>query len=602
MLVDGAKASRGLELRKLDRSDYGPHNLGAIYWDIIMRLRTLLCSTLVCPLALVAGEAKNSPAPTPSASEIPHLRKQGTATQLIVDGEPFLALAGELGNNTATSLEYLKQFWPKLVATRLNSVLAAVSWAQIEPEEGKFDFTVLDGVIRDARTHHLRLVLLWFASWKNGGSTYPPDWVKRQFERFPRAQIAEGRGIELLSPFSEANRDADARAFAALMRHVREVDGQQHTVVMVQVENEIGMSGGGRDLSPAARKTFAEPVPKELMDYLQEHHETLIPELREVWASAGFKKTGTWAEVFGPGFATDEIFMAWHFARYIDRVAAAGKAEYPLPMFVNGWVPGFPKVGQRPNAQCGSPMPDVLDVWRAGAPHIDMLTPDIYDYDFAEMCARYTRSGNPLFIPETRGLPPAGLEARVLYAFGRHDAIGFSPMGIERPAIPDIELVSVYDVIAQLAPLISTHQGDGTMSAVLLRWNDPPQKIRVGNYTLEASFRKPRVLPGSPVPQEPFPSAAAIFIATGPDEFFAAGNGVNVIFSPNTPGPEFVGLATVEEGVFVGGRWVPGRRLAGDDTGDQNLVLARLHEDAGHPALFGPSMKGIQRVTLNRYR
>jgi hypothetical protein len=199
-------------------------------------------------------------------------------------------------------------------------------------------------------------------------------------------------------------------------------------------------------------------------------------------------------------------------------------------------------------------------------------------------------------------LPPNGLEARVLYAFGRHDAIGFSPMGIERPATPDIELISAYDAIAQLAPLIVKHQGDGTMSAVLLGSKDPPQKIRVGNYTLTVSFLKPRVLPGSPQPQEPFPNAAAIFIATGPDEFYAAGNGVTVAFTPNTPGPPLAGLATVEEGVFADGRWVPARRLAGDDTSGQSLVLPRLHVDPEHPALFGPSMKGILRVTLYRFR
>jgi hypothetical protein len=519
-----------------------------------------------------------------------------------VDGKPFLALAGELGNNSATSIEYMKPLWAKLVDTRLNSVLAGVSWAQIEPQEGKFDFSTLDGVIREARSHNLRLVLLWFASWKNGLSTYAPDWVKRDFERFPRTQVAEGKSIEMLSPFSQANRDADARAFAALMRHVKAVDGQQHTVIMIQVENEIGVPGGSRDRSPVASQAYAGPVPKELMDYLQQHKDTLIPELRSVWEAAGSAASGTWEQVFGRGFATDEIFMGWNFARYVGRVAEAGKAEYPLPMYVNAWAPGFPKPDQRGNGQSGSPMPDLIDVWRAGAPRIDMLSPDIYDYDYAEMCARYNRSGNPLFIPETRGLPPNALGSRVLYAFGRHDAIGFSPMGIERPAAPDIELTSAYDVIAQLAPLISAHQGNGTMSAVLLRWYDPPQKIQVGNYTLEVSFLRPRVLPGSPVPQPPFPSAAAIFIATGPDEYYAAGNGVNVAFSPNTPGPPLAGLATVEEGTFVSGRWVPGRRLAGDDTGSHSLVLPRLHADKEHPALFGPSQKGIQRVTLYRYR
>jgi len=547
------------------------------------------------------GQAKGGAYSTDSASEIPHLRKQGTATQLIVDGKPFLALAGELGNNTATSLEYMQHVWPKLVETHLNCALAAVSWAQIEPEEGKFDFSVLDGVIQGARVHNMRLVLLWFGSWKNGMSSYPPDWVKRDSERFPRAQDVAGKSIELLTPFSDANRDADARAYAALMRHVKEMDGRQHTVIMIQVENEIG-TPNSRDHSPAALQAFGAPVARELMDYLEQHKDSLIPELRQVWATNGFKTSGTWEEVFGQGLATDEIFMAWRFARYVGRVAAAGKAEYPIPMYVNAWALGLPKPGQRANGQIGSPMPDTMDVWRAGAPPIDMLSPDIYDFDYVSMCAQYNRSGNPLFIPETRGFPPNNLATRALYAFGRHDAIGFSPMGIERPAIPDIELTSAYDVIQQLAPLISEHQGNGTMSAVLLGANDAPQKVQVGNYSLECSFLRPRVLPGSPQPQPPFPNAAAIFIATGPDEFYAAGNGVNVLFSPTTPGPPQAGLATVEEGVFVDGRWVPGRRLAGDDTATPALVLPRLHLVADQPALFGPSFKGILRLTLYRYR
>jgi beta-galactosidase GanA len=194
-----------------------------------VKIRTLICSSLVCSLALVAGQVKSTPAPTTSATEIPHLRKQGTATQMIVDGKPFLMLAGELGNNTPTSLEYMKSVWPTLIKTKLNSALAAVSWAHIEPQEGKFNFSVLDGVIQGARANNLRLGLLWFGSWKNGESTYVPDWVKRDYKRFPRTQRTEGQSVEVLTPFSDANRDADARAFAALMRHLKAVDGQQHS-------------------------------------------------------------------------------------------------------------------------------------------------------------------------------------------------------------------------------------------------------------------------------------------------------------------------------------------------------------------------------------
>jgi beta-galactosidase GanA len=319
------------------------------------------------------------------------LHRRATATQLIVDGRPFLALAGELGNNTATSLDYMQAVWPKLVKSRLNSVLAAVSWAQIEPEEGKFDFSVLDGVIRDARIHDMRLVLLWFASWKNGLSTYAPDWAKRDFERFPRIQLVGGRSIELLSPFSDANRDADARAFAAVMRHVRAVDGERHTIVMAQLENEIGVPDGMRDRSIAAKQVYAGRVPPALMAFLARNKDPLIPELRQVWEVHGFKTSGGWEDVFGEGSATEEIFMSWYFARYVERVADAGKAEYPIPMYVNAWAPGFAKGNQRTNGQVASPIPDVIDVWHATAPHIDLLAPDIYDYDYPMMCAAYNR-------------------------------------------------------------------------------------------------------------------------------------------------------------------------------------------------------------------
>jgi hypothetical protein len=547
-----------------------------------MKLRILSGCILTCSLVYAA------------ASDIPHLRKQGTATQLIVDGQPFLALAGELLNNSATSVEHMKPIWPKLAASKFNTVLTGVSWAQIEPAEGKFDFSVLDGVIRDARSYNLRLVLLWFGSWKNSLSSYAPDWLKKDFERFPRAQVAGGKSIELLSPFSDANRDADARAFAALMRHVNSVDGREHTVVMIQVENEVGMHGDSRDRSPAADRAFGAPVPKELMDYLQRHKDTLIPEFRQVWEAAGFKTSGTWEEVFGKSAMTDGIFMAWHISRYIGRVAEAGKAEYPLPMFCNAALYGVGR-GSQPPPSGGRPWDLVMDVWKAGGPQIDILSPDIYNEgDFVAFCAKYTQSGNPLFIPETGGGSTSA--ARALYAFGRHDAMGFSPFGIDRPDrlgnTPD--LTGVYDLLSRMAPLILQHQGNGTMSAVLLNPKDPPRKIQLGGYTLEVAFwpiryTMPLLMPGEP-PQATPPPAAAIFIQTGPDEYFAAGSGVKVTFSPNTPVPPFAGLGTVEAGTFVDGRWVPDIRLAGDDTG-QGEDLFELQRQMG-----------IQRFTLYRYR
>jgi hypothetical protein len=570
-----------------------------------MKPRTLFCAALTCFPALLAGQS--------GPSEIPRLRHHGTATQLIVDGKPFLALAGELNNDSATSLEYMKRIWPRLVNARINTVLAGVSWNQIERQEGKFDFSVLDGVIRNARSNNLRLALLWFASWKNGLSSYPPDWVKRDFERFPRARTQTGKTLELLTPLSDANRDADARAFAALMRHVKAADGAEHTVIMVQVENEVGMAGDTRDHSPLADTAYAGPVPKELMDYLQAHQDTLIPEFREVWKAAGFKTSGTWEEVFGKSIATDDIFMAWNYARYVGRVIEAGKAEYPIPMFVNAALIRSFSIAAAANMKresgaparsfaAGGPMDDLMDVWRAGAPRLDMLSPDAYG-NFAEFCARYSRSGNPLFIPES--LNGAVGAARVIYAFGRHDAVGFSAMGaVERSTTPDTDLIGSYGLIAQLAPLILEHQGNGSMSAVLLGPDDPPQKIRVGNYTLEAAFIKPRVAPlTQPTPIPPNTFAAAIFIATGPDEYYVAGLGVSVTFSPATPGPPLAGLATVEEGSFVNGRWVPGRLLAGDSTEEGESLRIPWPPGSWVPVYRQrASPDAIQRVTLYRYQ
>jgi beta-galactosidase GanA len=526
-------------------------------------------------------------------SSIPHLEKRGNVTQLIVDGKPFLALAGELGNSSATSLEYMKPIWPRLAAMHLNTVLAAVSWAMFEPSQGKYDYTLVDGLVRDARAHNLRLVLLWFGSWKNTWSGHAPDWVKKDFEKFPRVQLRNGSGTERLTPLVDANRDADARAFAAFMRRLREIDGDQHTVIMVQVENEVGVIPDARDHSAVANEAYARPVPKELMDYLVQHKETLAPELRATWQAAGFKTSGNWETVFGPGLETEDLFMAWHYARYIGKVAEAGKAEYALPMFTNAalirpsYAPG--------QYNSGGPLPHSMDIWRAGGPQLDFLSPDIY-FEFKKWCARYDRSGNPLFIPEAVGGPFGA--ANAFYAVGQHNAFGFSPFAIESPAWGDrgaeSELARSYDILSQLSPLILENQTKGKVAAVLLEDLTPVQRIRLGDYTLDIAGDRPRRFGAEaalPSQTPPAPPPHGIFIMTGPDEFYMAGNGLTITFSPNTPGPPIVGLGTVEEGQFADGRWLPGRTLGGDETNQGNSISLR----GGR----GPE---ILRVTVYRYR
>ena len=225
-----------------------------------------LCALLTAALAVAAPP--------------PHLEKRGTATQLIVDGKPFLILGGELANTASSSLEYMKPVWARLAKMHLNTVLVGVAWAWVEPEEGKYDFSLVDGLLEGARRENLRIVFLWFGSWKNGISSFAPIWVKANQDRFPRVQIKNGKSIEVLSTFSDANRDADTRAYVAFMRHLGKVDARRHTVVMIQLQNEVGVLGDSRDRCAAANETFAKPVPKELMDHLQRNRETLLPEIR----------------------------------------------------------------------------------------------------------------------------------------------------------------------------------------------------------------------------------------------------------------------------------------------------------------------------------
>jgi hypothetical protein len=485
---------------------------------------------------------------------IPHLRRDGTATQLIVDGRPFLVLAGEVHNSSSSSLAYMESLWPKLVALNLNTVLVPVSWEMVEPQEGRFDFAVVDGLIRQARDRNVRLVLLWFATWKNGVASYAPPWVKQDVARFPRVKRPEGINQRSLSAFGEETMKADARAFAALMRHLKQVDGDRHTVVMMQVQNEAGLKNYARDHHPLAEAAWNGPVPQPLLDYMKKHRETLIQEFREVWEAAGAGTGGTWAEVFGASPRGEEIFQGWHVARYIGKVAEAGRREYDLPMFANAWLIGpGQKPGQYPT---GGPHARLMDVWRVAAPAIDLLAPDIYLPDFKGICESYTRQGNPLLIPETRTGPEAA--ARAFFVFAEHDAIGFAPFGVDHMP-EDHPLAASYDLLRSLAPLVAKYQGTDEMAGLLHEGNEEEkQVIEFSDYKAHVRFPKRG--------RNDEAGAYGLIIEEAPDRFLLAGHGFDVHFGYKERANS--GMLEVWEGTFdADGGWVPGRRLNGDETG-----------------------------------
>ena len=553
------------------------------------RLGVLTFLVLITVGGAAIGQTRDSHA------GLPHLEKRGSATQLIVDGKPFLVLGGELHNSSSSSIEYMKPVWPRLAAMHLNTVLLPVAWETIEPEEGRFDFSVVDGLLEGARANNLKLVILWFGAWKNTYSSYVPAWVKADTERFPRVQTSDGRGTERLSPFSTAVRDADARAFAKLMRHLREVDGDTHTVLMVQVENEVGVIPESRDHSAVANAAFSAAVPPALTSYMEKHRTALDPEFRAAWEAAGGKTTGTWQEVFGKTSLTDDLFMAWQYATYIDHVTAAGKAEYALPMFANAAL-------IRPNYEpgqynSGGPLPHSMDVWHAGAPSLDLLSPDIYFNEFAQWAGWYARRDNPLFIPEAQG--GAAGAANALYAFGHLSAMGFSPFGIDDLGNAPLDLVgvtnasehpdssaisSVYSELSRLAPMILEKQGTGGITAALMEGEaQRSARLSVGDYT--ANITRAGGASGARV--------AAMFLQTGPNEFLVAGSGdAQITFSTDKPGPPIVGIESIDEEFFKDGAWLPGRRLNGDEN-SQGQALKLYASDLAQGKIY--------RVRLYRY-
>jgi hypothetical protein len=507
------------------------------------------------------ADARDPPRDPP----IPRLVKQDGRYALMVDDAPYLVLGAEVNNSSGWPAE-LPQVWPAIEYVHANTVLIPVYWEQVEARPGQYDFSVVDTLLAQGRAHQVHLVLLWFATWKNGSPHYVPEWIKRAGDRYPRMLDRYGHPIDALSPFGSASLEADQKAFAALMRHLKAADPQR-TVIMVQVENESGNYGALRDYAPAAEQVFAAPVPPEVLKAMGVQPAAAAP---------------TWQQAFGP--EAEVFFNAWAVSRYVGQVAAAGKAEYALPMFANAALRDPIKPGAPGSYESGGPIDNVIPIWKLNAPALDLLGPDIYARDlptYARQLDLYGRDDNALFVPETGGSP------RYLFFVLGHGAIGFAPFGIDFTktrlypdiARPKAELLEpwaltgtkefaapfepLYRLFAPMASEIARLNFQGKLQATGEEQGRAMQTLHFGSWDAVVSYGvwARRAAPAG----NPQPVGAALVGQLGDDEFLVSGFYSRIDFRPVNPGLQRQFLR-VEEGTYESGSFHFLRLLNGDQT------------------------------------
>ncbi|MEO3402628.1 DUF5597 domain-containing protein [Mucilaginibacter sp. CAU 1740] len=528
------------------------------------KIKTAFLGLILLSLASVKTSAQTTP--------IPKLIEKNGRHALLVDGKPFLILGGQAHNSSGWP-GMLPQVWQSAEAMHLNTLEIPLYWEQIEPQPGKFDFSVLDTLLAQSRQHHVRLVLLWFGTWKNGSNHYMPEWMKRDAAKYPNITGKTGKEIDSPSPHAKATLDADIKAFAAVMRYLKQAD-PQHTVIMVQVENEPGSWDTVRDYSAKAQKFFEANVPAELLK---------SDLLKSLNIQPGVK--GSWQNVFGE--RADEYFQAWSIARFIDQVAAAGKAEYPLPLYVNVALRDPLTNPPATHYESGGATDNVIPIWKVAAPHIDLLAPDIY-LDGSERVQKvidlYTRPDNALFVPEV-GFTTEN--ARYFYDVLAHGGIGFSPFGIdangeahtnEQMAERLAPYAQEYAMATPMMPELAQWAFDGKIKAVVEHEDHAAQAIKLGAWDAIITFGTGA---SNNLKNNPLPVGKAIIVTLSENKFLVIGSHCHLTFKPTggNAGKPWQYLK-VEEGSYINGEFKPLRILNGDETdwggpriGSQTMVL-----------------------------
>jgi hypothetical protein len=506
-------------------------------------------SRLALPL-LAAALAWGAPMPR-------LVKEPGGAFHLMVDERPFMILGIQTNNSSGFPGE-LERTWPLAKRIHVNTVEIPIQWQAVEPVEGRFDFSGVDGLVAAARSHDLRLILAWFGGVKNAAMHFAPAWVKEDLKKYPRMIDQSGIPMRTLATHAAATIDADSRGFAAFMRHLKEIDGDRHTVIAVQVENEAGVLGTDRDRSESANRLFSQSVPGEVL------------------AAFHKDKGGTWTEVFGSH--ASETFAAYYQARYLNSVAQAGRKEFALPLFLNVWTdiqdgfydPGF-------SHPSGGATTRMLPLYKAIVPSIDWISPDIYKHNYVqyiEEATPYNRPDNPLLIPETgRDLTFC---KNMFYALGDLRGIGVSVFGVEGSGesrtgseIPESlqDLAATYRVLSRAAPLLAQAKSLGKLRSAVEQDGAATVVLDFGDYEAMSQFGPMNYGYGGARAGGTQKKSGRVLIGqTGPAEFVVAGFDAAVSFRPRygsaQPRADFV---SAEEGYYEGQQWKPLRQLSGDE-------------------------------------
>lgn len=509
-----------------------------------------------CFVLILLSAAKNFAQNT--AGEIPKIIEKNGRHALLVDGKPFLMLGGQAHNSSAWP-GMMPQLWLAVEKMHLNTLEVPLYWEQIEAQPGKFDFSLVDTLLMQSRQHHVHLVLLWFGTWKNGSSHYMPEWMKLDAAKYPNLTGSKGQPVDSPSPNVKATLDADIKAFTMVMRYLKKAD-TQHTVLMVQVENESGSWGSVRDYSATAQKLFEGQVPAAL----------LKPEVLKALNHPAVSK-GSWQEIFGDN--ADEYFQAWSIARFINQVATAGKAEYPLPMYVNAALRDPLTNPSATTYESGGPTDNVIPIWKAAAPSIDILAPDIYltgSEKILKVIDLYDRPDNTLFVPEAA---LSSANAKYLYEVIARGGIGFSPFGIDDNGhgSPDSAITArlapfarEYEMATPMMRELAEWGFEGKIKAVVEHDDHADQTIDLGEWQAIVSFGSGRRNGAQANNQS---NGKMMIVKLEENKFVLIGTLSHVTFKPvgKNLGKAWQYMK-VEEGVYQNGSFKPLRILNGDET------------------------------------